>query len=253
MIARLAALTLTASLQLPQPVPPQTEGLAAGYKLTPHGCIANVRTPTAFEYANMRLRARASQGISSDADAILFYRRKIRETAHRNESVGGVDLGYRIPLSIALYRTHRVPEARAEWRLLLARQISEPAVDAGTRDALAGRFHEALIAYAMSPPGFNPITFRDSGAAYNLQRGLNAAARADVASAETFLNYALECSPFFQVPHLALGVMGAMRRDFTTARHEWIADLEGWDPAPPDTAGPTPAQYDGIRLLLRYG
>jgi hypothetical protein len=251
-IARLAALAIAASLNLPQPVPPRTDGLAAGYALTPHGCIANGSTPTAFELENLRLRARAAQGIQSDDDAILFYRRKLRESEHANVSAGGVDLGYRLPLSIALYRAHRIAEARAEWQVLLSRKLSQPAMDAGTRNALAGRFADALIAYAMAPPGYSPQA-RDAGAMYNLQRGLNAAAVENPAEATTFLNYAIECDPFFEVPHLALGVIAAMQHDLTTARHEWIAALEGGDAAPPDTAGPTQAQYDAIRLLLRFG
>ncbi|HEY6237239.1 MAG TPA: hypothetical protein VIW69_19205 [Candidatus Elarobacter sp.] len=245
-------MAVAASLNLPQPVPPVTAGLAEGYRLTPHGCIANARALTAFELENARLRARASQGITTDDDAVTFYRRKLRETEHENVSAGSVDLGYRMPLSIALYRTHRVAEARAEWRLLLTRQVLQPAVDAGTRSALAGRFRDALIAYAMSPPGYSPQA-RDAGAMYNLQRGLNVAAGGDLSGARTFLNYAVECDPFFEVPHLALGVIAAVRHDLTGARHEWIADIEGADAAPPDTAGPTQAQYDAIRLLLRFG
>ena len=200
----------------------------------------------------MRLRARVAQGVTSDEDAATFYRRKLRESQGQNLSQGGVDLGYRMPLSITLYRLHRVAEARAEWHLLLSRRFSQPAVDAGTRSALAGRFRDALVAYAMSPPGYSPQA-RDAGAMYNVQRGLNAAAIGDLTGASTFLNYAIECDPLFEVPHLALGIIAAMRHDLTTARHEWIADLEGTDAMPPDTAGPTPAQYDAIRLLLRFG
>lgn len=252
MIARIAALTIAASLNLPQPVPPATAGLAGGYHLTPHGCIADARTPSEFEIENLRLRARAARGITSDDDAIRFYREKIRESAHRNESAGGVDLGLHMPLSITLYRQHRVAEARAEWRLLLSRAVLQPAEDAATRHALAGRFQDALIAYAMSPPGYSPQA-RDAGAMYNLQRGLNAAALGDRTGASTLLSYAIECDPIFEVPHLALGIIAAMRHDLTTARHEWIAVLEGGDAGPPDTAGPTRAHYDAMRLLLRFG
>lgn len=249
MVTRIAALLIAASLNLPQPVPPRIEGLAAGYHLTPHGCITNDNGG----FASSLARRPAPYADESNEARIVRLRRTIAATAGTNEPVYSIDRGYRLPLSIALYRAHRVAEARAAWRDLLSRVTPGGAADAGTRAALAGRFHDALVAYAMSPPGFNHITFGESGAAYNLQRGLNAAAENDLTSADTFLNYALECTSFFQVPHLALGVMAAMRRDYTTARHEWLADLEGWDPAPPDTASITGAQFDALRLLLRYG
>lgn len=102
----------------------------------------------------------------------------------------------------------------------------------------------------MSPPPFNTVTFGDDGSAYNLQRGLNEAAKGNIPGAKTFLGYALECDSMFQVPHLALGVIAAMEHDYVTARHEWLAVLEGWDPS--TMPGITPAQYDAIQLLLRY-
>lgn len=247
MVTRIAALLLAASLNLPQPVPPRTEGLAAGYHMTPHGCITNDGFASALQ------RHPAPYADESNEARIVRLRRTIAAAAGTNQSVLGIDRGYRLPLSIALYRAHHVAEARAAWRDLLSRATPGGAPHAGTRAALAGRFHDALVAYAMSPPRFNRITFGDSGAAYNLQRGLNAAAEGDPAGADRFLNYALECTSFFQVPHLALGVIAAMHRDYTTARHEWLADLEGWDPAPPDSASIEQPQFDAMRLLLRYG
>ncbi|HET9392427.1 MAG TPA: hypothetical protein VFO29_02720 [Candidatus Rubrimentiphilum sp.] len=104
--------------------------------------------------------------------------------------------------------------------------------------------------FAVSPPRFNAATFGDDGSAYNMQRGLNAAAQGDIAAAKTFLGYSVECDSGFQVPHLALGVIAAMEQRFTTARHEWLAVLEGWDPS--TGADITTAQYDAIRLLLKY-
>ena len=249
MVTRIVALLLAASLDLPQPVPPRTEGLAPGYHLTPHGCITN---ETAQFAAALRAHPDAYANETNGA-RIVRLRRTMQSAAQTNQPAWSIDRAYRRPLSIALYRAHRVADARQQWRLLLSGKNATASADAGTRAALSGRFHDALVAYAMEPPGFNQITFGDSGAAYNLQRGLNAAARNDLTAADTFLNYSVECSTFFPVPHLALGVIAAMRRDFTTARHEWLADLEGWDPAPPDTASITGAQYDAVRLLLRYG
>jgi hypothetical protein len=240
-------IALAAALNLPQPVPPVTEGLANGYYLTPHGCIASVSDEGPFAAANFR-RRRATQ-LGYDDPTVLES--KLRAAQHENHTEHDVDLGIRLPLSIALYRKHRVPEAMAQWRILLRHERTD--ADAGTRAALDGRFHDAFVAYALAPPGFNPITFRENGGAYNLQRGLNAAARDDLNGAVTFLGYAVECSYMFQVPHLALGVIAASHRDFTTARHEWLADLEGWDPAPPDTAGITGAQFDAVHLLLKFG
>lgn len=249
MVTRVAALMLAASLNLPQPVPPRTDGLAPGYHLTPHGCITN----QSESFASALRQRPAPYADETNAARIARLRAKLREVAGTNQSTWGIDRAYRLPLSIALYRAHHVAEARSVWRDLLSRAAPGGAAHPGTRAALTGRFHDALVAYAMEPPAFNAITFGDSGAAYNLQRGLNAAAENDLPSADTFLNYALECSIFFQVPHLALGVIAAMHHDYTTARHEWLADLEGWDPAPPDTASITQPQFDAIRLLLRYG
>ncbi len=247
MIARIAALLLAATLNLPEPVPPRTQGLVAGYHLNAHGCITNV------DAGSFMRRGGSPYDSESNAARITRLRRGIHLENETNQSRLGIDLAYRMPLSVALYRTHRVVEARRAWRFLLARDTYATSPHAGTQAALEGKFHDALVAYAMSPPRFNMVTFGDSGAAYNLQRGLNAAARNDLAGAETYLNYSIECSPFFHVPHLALGVIAAMRHDFTTARHEWLADLEGWDPSSPDSAAIATPQYDAMRLLLRYG
>jgi hypothetical protein len=244
-------IVLATALNLPQPVPPVTDGLAPGYHLTPHGCIT-AEQDGAFAAANALQQRRSAVAARYEADPESFLR-ALRNAQHENRSTWDTDLTIRLPFSIVLYRRHRIDEAMAQWRVLLSHQGRSGEVDAGTRAALGGRFHDSLVAYALSPPPFNHVTFGDSGAAYNLQRGLNAAARSDLADAHTFLGYALECSDIFQVPHLALGVIAAMDHDFTTARHEWLADLEGWDPSPPDTASVTVPQYDALRLLLRFG
>jgi len=127
-----------------------------------------------------------------DADP-KSYLRALREAQQENRSTWNTDLTTRLPFSIALYRAHRVREAMPQWRVLLSRERAGE-LDAGTRAALHGRFHDSLVAYALSPPPFNQVTFGDSGAAFNLQRGLNAAARSDLTDAGTFLGYTLERS-----------------------------------------------------------
>jgi tetratricopeptide (TPR) repeat protein len=182
------------------------------------------------------------------SDAIRLYERALTETRGENLSSWNIDLTIRMPLSDALYRAHRIHEAKVLWRSLIAGK----AQDDGTNAVLANNFHSALVAYATSPPGFNYIFFRESGAAYNLQRGMNAAALDDIANARRFLEYSLECSDMFSVPHLMLGVLDAKDGDYTSARREWLADIEGGEPDPPDTASITSAQYDAMRLLLRF-
>lgn len=204
--------------------------------------------PSAYDSYSARYYAARKQFDS----ALKYYRAAIGKEAKENLTQGSRDFT-RLAYSILLYRLHHVADAKMQWRILIAggkrwRKIPDDA----TNLALAGHFHEALVQYAMSPPGFNPTTFGESGAAFNLQRGLNAAAVNDIPGASTYLGYALECSFFFQVPHLALGVIFAMKGDFTSARHQWLADLEGSDPSPPDTAGISAAQYDALYLLLRY-
>ena len=146
-------------------------------------------------------------------------------------------------------------EAETEWQGLVYRyasQMTSEAADHATSLVLARRFTEALHAYAVNPPGFNQGIFGDSGAAYNLQRGMNAAARGDTVNATRYLTYALECSPNFSVAHLVLGVVYLQGGNVSAARREWIADLEGGEADPPDTASVLGSQYDAMRLLLRY-
>ncbi len=277
------AVLVLATLNLPPAVPPETKGLAAGYSMTSHGCITNSGYGRPVDAAAVRQAQLDATRLSPDDPetkkeygfaqypsqydsysaryyaarrrydrALTYYRAAIGKEAKDNLTQGSRDFT-RLAYSILLYRLHHIADTKAQWRILVEggkKWIKVP--DAATRLALGGHFHEALVQYAMSPPGFNPVTFRDSGAAYNLQRGLNAAAVNDIPRAWTYLGYALECTPFFQVPHLALGVIFAMKGDFTSARHEWLADLEGGDPEPPDTAGITGAQYDALSLLLRY-
>jgi len=67
------------------------------------------------------------------------------------------------------------------------------------------------------------------------------------------LNYALECDVNMPEPHLTLGILALMNRDMTTARHEFLANLEGGAAQPPDTASIWATQYDALWILLKYG
>lgn len=239
----LALIFLAAVTTLPKPIPPPTWHLARGYHLNPHGCIVSANQPVVPPPA---------QATASPATAIASYTRALVQT---KESQSSADAQYRLPLSIALYRAGRIHEAKTQWRTLIAHGTSPrnppSKADSATLLALQGRFQDALMQYALSPPPFNQVSFGDSGAAYNLQRGLNAAANNNIGAARRFLGYALECAAGnFQVPHLALAAIAAQNRDFLTARHEWLATLEAWDPS--TMPGVTPAQYDAIWLLLHY-
>jgi len=272
-----------AALTLPPAVPPETKGLAPGYFLIAHSCVTNSRNPlrisaaAAVQEAQLQStqlspddpRAKRLYGLATNPSgyygyaaryyaarnnydrAATFYARALKALLKENVAPGSVDL-MRLSMSIALYRAHRIRETKPLWRLLVApRSRFTASPDDATRAALDKRFHDALIRYARTPQGFNMV-FQDNGAAYNLQRGLNAAATNDIPDARKFLGYSLECSAFFPVPHLILGVIDAMDSDYTAARHEWIVDLEGGEPDPPDTAGLMTAQYDALYLLLKF-
>jgi hypothetical protein len=268
---QVAALYLVA-VALPTPVPPETAGLAPGYHLNPHGCIVSANEPRPISFSLNPRPVDNSVGEPPEFSkkypgvhdtylaelanwngdfnrAVILWKKVMNES--KNEASWTMDAEYRLPLSISLYQAGRKREARAQWQLLA--RDGRYTSDDGTRLAIAGDFRASLRAFAVSPPGFNPITFRESGAAFNLQRGLNAAAIGQLRDARQYLGYALECMPFFQVPHLILGVIAMSSHDVVTARKEWLLALEGWDPAPPDIAGVTGAQLDALALLTRYG
>lgn len=94
--------------------------------------------------------------------------------------------------------------------------------------------------------------FLDSGALYNLQRGLNAAAQGKYEDARRYLGYASECSDNLDAPHLVLGVIDVMNGDVRAASLQWVTALEGRVPVPPPPMGITQAQGDALTLLLRY-
>ncbi len=275
-------LVLSVGITLPQPISPTARGLPSGYAINSHGCVVATLGPSAYARHLMRegklppktpappTASRMTQlygftaypgvydsqvahyydDLGDKQRAVTFYRRALAKIGNENVSAGSIDV-IRLRLSILLFRLHKVAEAKAHWRILVSRRSKfENIPDEGTREALRQRFHEALKQYALSPPPYNQVSFGESGAEYNLQRGLNAAARGDLTKGGQLLEYSLECSPFFQVPRLALGVIEAVKNDFTTARHEWLATLEGYDPAP--DSGVTIAQYDAIYLLLKF-
>jgi tetratricopeptide (TPR) repeat protein len=259
----IGALALAIAVTFPTPVPPDVSHLARGYHVTPHGCVVvNVqRTPLPPQPpSDPRVRgwfpghpdaydayvANYAYQLGKYSQAITAYQRALSETKSPQYAA---DASFRLPLSLALYRAHQIGQAKLIWRTLLAHQ--QPAgVDPAIAAFLNGQFHDAFVKLAMLPPPFNSVTFGDDGSAYNLQRGLNAAARGNMPGAKKFLGYSVECDSGFQVPHLALGLIAATARDYTTARHEWLAVLEGWDPS--TMPGVTNAQYDAIRLLLQY-
>lgn len=123
-------LVIAAALALPQPVPPETAHLALEYHLTPHGCIAGdlLREMKAVGTLMQRRETRLSNPAARE--------RELADTEHRNVAVGGVDAGIRLPLSIALYRAHRLQEAKAQWRTLLRRTPQYGRVDHATQLAL---------------------------------------------------------------------------------------------------------------------
>jgi hypothetical protein len=256
---------LVAAINLPKPIPPNASRVAPGYRLTAHGCvIANSHStlPPLLPPSDPRIikqftsrpdaydayHAKYEASLGHYDQAIIGYRRALQET---KLSQYVADPGFRLPLSIVLYRARRVHEAKAEWRTLLEHEgkTRHGNIDPGTTSVLKGNFHNAFLEFALSPPPFNEVLFGDDGAAYNLQRGLNAAAQNKIAAAKTFLAYALECDDF-QIPHLMLGIVAALQGRFTEARHQWLADLEDWDPS--TMPGLTMAQDDAMHLLLRY-
>ncbi|HEY7994720.1 MAG TPA: hypothetical protein VID24_10940 [Candidatus Eremiobacteraceae bacterium] len=160
----------------------------------------------------------------------------------------------RLRLSIALFRNGKINEAKEQWRTMLshedpARLANDPSAH-GINLLRAGRYQTGFGDLYVTPPNFNTITFGDSGAAAHLGNGLRAASDGHYDTAMREWQLAETCSDFFQVPHLMRGFIYQMRGQRARAVEEWIQTLQGWDPAPPDTAGITDAQYDAMRALL---
>jgi hypothetical protein len=177
----------------------------------------------------------------------MLFQRAMKETTLTGVSL---DSMIRQPYSIALFRAGDVSAAKAQWRILQKQNVP---IDSATREAIAGEYQTAFTDYArtLGHTSANPM-FLDSGALYNLQRGLNAAAEAKYADAQTYLGYAADCSENFDAPHLALGVISAMKGEVTAADREWLKTLEGVVPIPPPPSGISQAQSDALTLLLHY-
>jgi tetratricopeptide (TPR) repeat protein len=263
----LLVLVAISATPLPSPSPPEAPPSNSGYYLNAHQCVVNLKYPytrvghircmvvPGHPSVTVLCEAGNAYRAGDYAAAAALYRRALKAARPEHYTQWDIDLNINLPLSMSLYRAGHLREAEVEWRALLARhasQIAPQGSDSGTSLVLMGRLPEAFWAYAINPPGFNQGIFGDSGAAYNLQRGLNAAARGDAAAARRYLTYALECSPDFSVAHLILGVVYLQDGNVSAARREWIADLDGGEADPPDTASILGAQYDAMRLLLRY-
>jgi hypothetical protein len=82
-------IVLATALNLPQPTPPVTYGLAPGYHLTPHGCITAERGG-AFAAANALQRRRSALAARYDADP-KSYLRALRNAQHENRSTWDTD------------------------------------------------------------------------------------------------------------------------------------------------------------------
>jgi hypothetical protein len=170
----------------------------------------------------------------------------------KETSLTGVSLDSMIrqPYSIALFRAGDVSSAKAQWRILQRQSVP---VDPATRETIGGDYQTAFTDYArtLGQTSANPM-FLDSGALYNLQRGLNAAAEAKYGDAQTYLGYAGECSENFDAPHLVLGVISAKKGEVSSANREWLKTLEGVVPVPPPPLGISQAQSDALTFLLHY-
>jgi tetratricopeptide (TPR) repeat protein len=164
-----------------------------------------------------------------------------------------IDAEYRLPLSVDLYRTGKRPDAVSQWRkMLMDNSPYRYEIDSATRDAVSGRFHDALVAHARgNGPPFNGDAFGDSGAAYNVQRGETALAKGSDTSGQRFLSDALECSPEFGVPHLVLGVMYASRGQRNDAIDQWIQALQSNDRSPDVSLAPV--QFDAHAAACAVG
>lgn len=236
-------LAIVAVLALPTVPAPDLRAAGPGGLRTAHGCVISLRN--AFPGAQAALDDAPGKNAKTDAQ---WYERELHSLKAPSQRI---DYLVRQPLSIAYYRLHRVHEAAALWRLILSNPYYGAQIHAGTLAVMRGEFGSAFVRYARSPFGFDPVYY-DTGAAYNLQRGLNAAATANYRAAETFLRYSAECSASFQEAPFMIGILDAMQHRFTSARHEWLKTLQNREPEPPDTAGITPVQLDAIRLLLHY-
>ena len=257
------SLLLTALIQTPVLPTPQTpEPLPPGSPayINRHGCVTTGESepwPPAQQIPCEPIRGYPSMlsiCIAGNAyragqyeRAALFYKKALAQSKNEQWTRQGVDLVIRLPLSLAWYRSGRIAEAKDLWKSLVAHNPPDEA----TLAALSGHFKTAFVGFALNPPGYNANTMRDSGAQYNLQRGMNAAATGRFSDARTYLDYSLECTAEFVDPPLELGMIDIMQNRRTQAVADLVRVLEGGEADPPDTASILPAQYDAMHLLLR--
>ena len=188
--------------------------------------------------------------------AITEYRLAAAIAGGPGEQPSYHDLITRLPLSVALYRTGRTADARAEWRTMLSGRIAyaknrltpmpqqPPAVE------LLAKRRLDLLAEREMPGGW--AGFYSTGAGQHMARGYQAVKRGDDARAAAEWKCAAQASPEFEVPHLMLGYVAALAGDLRTAKQEWIATLEGSNGGPGDMMSITGWQFDAMESLLRY-
>lgn len=188
--------------------------------------------------------------------AIAEYRLAAATARGTGEQPSYHDLITRLPLSIVLYRSGRIADARTEWHTMLSGRIADaknrlvpipvqpPAVE------LLAQHRLDLIAERELPGGW--AGFYSTGAGQHMARGFQAVKRGDVARAAAEWRCAAHASPEFEVPHLMLGYVAALAGDSGTAKREWISTLEGSNGGPGDMMSITGWQFDAIEALLRY-
>lgn len=262
------------AITIPTPTPnvsllypkPDSSTLVAGYMLDTNGCVVSTAhlppsTPRPVDenelvrlYGNKTSSFYMERGTINFANneysnAIADLRRALSAQADPLKQ----DYNVRLRLSIALFRIGEIDEAKEQWRTMLSHEDPARANDPsahGISLLRVGQYQAGFRDLYVTPPNFNTISFGDSGAAAHLGNGLQAASEGHYDTAMREWRLAETCSDYFQVPHLMRGFVYQMRGQRARAAEEWIKTLQGWDPAPPDTAGITGAQYDAMRELL---
>ncbi len=218
---------------------------SSGYYINEHSCVVLPGQATALPSVSPL----TPQALQLDEEKL----EKLREALARiHETEEGNDELYRLPMALDYYSAGRVVEADALFRSILVHEGSQ--IDDGTKDALAGRFRASFRAFAKDGEGrglFFGNEYGDSGAIYNLQRGMNALAIGDTTHGRMYLGYSEECSLDFGAPHLIIGVLDLSEHDFAAARSEFLISA-GMTEAIPDMPSPSQWQLDAIDLLLHY-
>lgn len=207
------------------------------------------------ELAYRRLRAQYFIQQHDLPAAIEEYRLAVATPRTEGAQPSYHDLVTRLPLSVLLYRAGRIAEARNEWRTMLSDRVADAQKyhvtmpsEPPTVQLLAQRRLDVLADREM-PGGW--AGFYDTGAGQHMARGYQAAQRRDDAGAVAEWRCAAKASPQFELPHLMLGYVAALRGDARTAQREWIATLEGSQPGPGDMMSITAWQFHAMEALLR--